>query len=309
MEAYIFLKQCQDINIQRKIEYLSEIENVSFCEYYPKPEEFGGSIRAARRVCIDAILSESYCTYFLTVDNDATCTLTGIVKNPRLSYNIDVTYVRTPEKIKEEDAKIKEEHSKMETTKELQKHALNIGLIFGHETGYDRQRNIDAIKKAFKKAKEMNGVVHILELCEYPCNACEIKCLSESKNVSFYKHIPKAEEFGGNLIAAQRACMDIILSESHSTYFVTVENDPLCTLTRIYNDTSRSYSIDVTYVRALVQIAEIDDTLADKQWLKYQLAKRKEFKDDLQIALERARIRYDNDMNLTLRRIIETIKT
>jgi len=233
------------------------------------------------------------------VDNDPTCTLTGIVNNTRLSYNINVTYVRTPEKIKEDDAKVKEEHSKMETRKELEKHTLNIGLIFGHETSYDRQRNFDAIEKAFIKAKEMNGVVHLLQLCDIPFNACEFKYFSESKNVPFYEHIPKPEEFGGSLIAAQRACIDIILSESYATQFVTVQNDPLCILTRVYHENSLSYRLNVTYVRASVQIKTIEESLYNNC---SQLSK--EMKDALKTALERAKIRYNKDINIALGFII-----
>lgn len=290
-----FLKQCADIKIQQQIEYLSEIEKISFYEYFPKPEEFGGSIRSARKACIDAILSESYYTYFLTVDNDPMCTLTRIFNDTSLSYRINVTYVRTPEKIKEEEAKIKEEHWKMETKKELQKHALNIGLIFGDETSFDRDRTGHAVEKAFKKAQEMNGVVHILQLCKNRAIACEFKYFSETTKVPFYEHIPKVEEFGGSLIAAQRACVDIILSESYYTHFVTVQNDPKCILTRIYDDTSLSYRLNVTYVRASVQIEEIKESLLLDKFLLTKAEKAAS-----QTALEKAIIRYNNEMNLSI---------
>jgi len=299
-----FLKQCEDIQIQRQIEYVSEIQNVSCRQYYPKPQEFGGSIRAARKVCIDAILSESYCTYFLTVDNDATCTLTGIRKNPRLSYNIDVTYVRTLEKIKEEDAKVKEEHWRMETKKEFQKHVLNIGLIFGHETGYDRGRICNAIEKAFKKAEEMNGVVHFLQLCDYPHLTCEFKYFSEAKNVPFYEHVPQPEAFGGSLIAAQKAYVDIILSETYYTQFVTVQNDPKCILTRIYNDTSLPYRLNVTYVRASIQMQELEVARTDTNTNRWS----QERKDALKRSIENAKLRCKEEIDLNLRCIVKKIK-
>lgn len=291
-----FLKQCADIQIQQQIEYLSKIENVSFSEYFPKPEEFGGSIRAARKACIDAILSESYYTYFLTVDNDPMCTLTRIFNETSLPYRINVTHVRTPEKIKEEEAKIKEEHWQMETKKELQKHALNIGLIFGHETGYDRERMWIAIQKVFKKAEEMNGVVHFLQLCDYPHLTCDFKYLSEAKNVPFYEHVPQPEVFGGSLIAAQKAYVDIFLSESYYTHFVTVQNDPKCILTRIYNDTSLPYRLNVTYVRASIQMEELEETRIDTNTHWWS----QERKDTLKRSIENAKLRCEEEMNLNI---------
>jgi len=156
-----------------------------------------------------------------------------------------------------------------------------IGLIFGRETSHDRVRNAHAIEKAFKKAEEVNGIVYFLKQCENESIQREIEYCSKIDNVPFYEYFPKPEEFGGSIRAARRVCIDAILSESYYSYFLMIEDDPLCTLTRIVNDPSLSYRINVTYVRKPEKIKEDEALEKEAIWQKFMEFKRKELEDDL----------------------------
>jgi len=103
-----YLLELEGSNINNLILYQSEFFNIPILKYTPIRAI---DMRAARKVCIDAIISKSSTVHMVIVENDPTCSLTKILKENNLTCKFQVDYTRTLEEIKEYDESCKRARS------------------------------------------------------------------------------------------------------------------------------------------------------------------------------------------------------
>jgi len=142
-----------------------------------------------------------------------------------------------------------------------------IGLIFGRNTSIDRDNVKLAIMNSMLDTELMDGTLEYLtehEEGSYVDNL--IKDLSKVYNVAIFKHKLKPEDFKTtpSIRMARRRVIDVILSKSLTSYFVTVKDDPECTLTKIVKNEVGPWVINVHHVRSKEEIEKDPQTLTEK---------------------------------------------
>jgi len=118
--------------------------------------------------------------------------------------------------------------------------------------------------EAISDAELVNGTVAYLTENEGTYVDDLIESLSKERHVAIFKHKIKEEEFGVNIRMARRFRIDAILSKSLKAHFVTVKDDPDCSLTKIVKLVKAPYVIDVHHVRSKEQIEKDRQTISEK---------------------------------------------